>query len=476
MTRIDLEAIQRHPASFRDPAGTVFNIDNRIIRGLSEKGAKQYQTIRQSGFLNTLEDSQRIVKTMALEVNHSDAQFSQWIEHTKIPFISYPYEWPFLLLKEAALFHLNLQLDALASDFVLTDASAYNIQFQGVSPIFIDILSFKKYEPGALWKGHRQFCEQFLNPLLLSAVKGIPYQAWYRGALHGIPMNAMAQLLPLRYWLSIKALTHILLPLCFQSTKQNNLQRLKKINQATIPKTVYRNLLNQLYRWIESLKPPKNRFSVWGDYALNAPYESNELAGKKQFIAEFSTKNTPQFLLDLGCNNGEFAEIALRNGASQVIGFDLCPEALNKAVIRAQQKHLHFLPLYQEVTNPSPAQGWLLMERDRIALRGTPDAIIALAFIHHLVIGHNIVFKEAIAWLLSLAPRGIIEFIPKTDPTVQRMLALREDIFPDYTPEIFTRLLQECAIIIKSEIISASGRCLYWYERSNCTSIRAISE
>ncbi len=241
------------------------------------------------------------------------------------------------------------------------------------------------------------------------------------------------------------------------------MKSIEKIQKAVIPKSVYLSFLSQLYRWIDDLKPKKNVVSLWENYDVNPPYDIQEFAAKKKFIAEFAAQNTSAFLLDLGCNTGEFAEVALANGVSNVIGFDLDTGALNKAVIRAKRKNLNFLPLYQEVTNPSPAQGWLLMERATVASRGSPDAIIALAFIHHLIIGHHIIFSEAVAWLLSLAPVGVIEFIPKTDPSVLRMLALREDIFPEYSQELFVTLLQEKAVIIKSEVISVSGRCLYWY-------------
>jgi ribosomal protein L11 methylase PrmA len=464
MTIIKLEKNQRHPSSFRDPAGTIYDVDGKIIRALSETGARRYHEARHYGLLDRFEQAKKIIQTTEITFENNDKSYTKYLEHARIPFISYPYEWPFLLLKDAALLHLSLQLEALDSDFVLTDASAYNIQFQGVTPIFIDILSFRKYQPGELWISHRQFCEQFLNPLLLFSMKGIPHHAWYRGAFEGIPMEAIARLLPLRSWFSLRALTHIFLPVNYTHSRKNELKQLEKIRKAVIPKSVYHSFLTQLYEWISELKPKKSVVSLWESYDVSQPYEASEHQAKKEFIADFATQNKNAFLLDLGCNTGEFSEVALANGVSNVIGFDLDIGALNKAVLRAKQKKLNFLPLYQELSNPSPAQGWMLTERLTTASRGTPDAMIALAFLHHLVIGHHIIFSEAVAWLVSLAPVGVIEFIPKTDPSVSRMLALREDVFSDYSEEVFVTLLQKNTEIIKTEVISASGRCLYWYK------------
>ncbi|MCH8816049.1 MAG: class I SAM-dependent methyltransferase, partial [Chloroflexi bacterium] len=93
------------------------------------------------------------------------------------------------MLRRAALHYLDLHLDLLERNFTLSDASAYNIQFRGTRPVFIDVLSIRPYREGEYWTGYRQFCEQFLNPLLLVAVSGIPYQAWFRGNIEGIPVE-----------------------------------------------------------------------------------------------------------------------------------------------------------------------------------------------------------------------------------------------------------------------------------------------
>lgn len=461
-----MRAENRHPGSFRDPTATVFEINGKILRGLTAEGATRYSDVKKTGLLSELEQQGQIVITKDFDTTNVDSTYVNFLEHELIPFVSYPYEWPFALLKEAALLHLSIQIKALERNVVLSDASAYNIQFRGVTPVFIDILSFRTYKEGELWGGHRQFCEQFLNPLLLQAKKDISYQAWYRGNLEGIPTEWLANLLSLRDWFSIRMLVHVLLPARSQQVTQNKKQKaLKTIQQSVIPKSVYKSFLMQLYRWIENLQPKKTKLTTWENYSITRTYNSKEFLLKKDFVAEFVSANQTNVLWDLGCNDGEFSELALQSGAKRVVGFDADLGALEKAFHRAKINQLNFLPLYQHITNPSPQQGWLLNERTSIITRGTPDAIIALAFIHHLAIAHNIPLPEVVSWLVSLAPTGIIEFVQKSDPTVQAMLMLKGDIFPDYTEDFFIKLLSEKATIVKTCLISQTGRRLFWYKR-----------
>lgn len=457
----------RHPASFRDPAGNVFLVDGRIIRGLSEAGQNRYLQVKQSGLLDNLTQSQKLVSTHEIQALDLHPLYKNYLEHELIPYISYPYEWPFLLLKDAALLHLSIQLDAIEKNIVLIDASAYNVQFRGVKPIFIDVLSFRPYQTGELWHAHQQFCQQFLNPLLLYALRGVPYQEWYRGALEGIPTASLANLLPFKSWFSLKLLVHVLLPAwCQRKSDKEKEKTIRQVQQRKLSKAVYKNFLMQLYHWIDNLRFKKIHETVWENYTDTRIYHSNEVKAKRDFIAEFINHTQPKMLWDLGCNDGEFAELALQQGTESVIGFDVDLGALEKAVRRAKARNLNFLPLYQHITNPSPRQGWLLQERDSMVERGKPNAIIALAFIHHLAIGHNIPLREAVLWLVHLAPIGVIEFVQKQDPTVQKMLSLKEDIYPYYTEENFINYLKEEASIIQIKKISETGRALYWYKKN----------
>jgi ribosomal protein L11 methylase PrmA len=217
--------------------------------------------------------------------------------------------------------------------------------------------------------------------------------------------------------------------------------------------------------WIEKLAPLDREKSVWNDYAEVNTYQSEEAQAKRRFVAEFAEATRPGLLFDLGCNTGAYAEAALEAGAGQVIGFDFDQGALDQAYDRAVQKGLNFLPLFLDAANPSPDQGWRQRERAGMQQRSRADAVVALAFEHHLAIGRNLPLDQVLSWLTGLAPRGVIEFVQKSDSTVQQMLALREDIFADYSEESFVAELEKRARILRSETVSQEGRKLFWFDR-----------
>jgi ribosomal protein L11 methylase PrmA len=389
------------------------------------------------------------------------------LRHERVPFISYPYEWSFPLLKAAALHHLDIQIAALKQGVSLSDASAYNIQFNGPKPVFIDLLSFKRYRDGEVWAGHRQFCEQFLNPLLLRALFGIPHNNWFRGSLEGIETDKLARMMPWWRNFSFNILTHVTMQARLQaSAMRDNGKGVAKARSVKLSKDGYLNMLRAMKRWIGTLKPRDTGATVWQHYAENTTYRSDEQQRKRQFVADFCHKTKPNSLWDVGCNTGEYSEVALESGADKVIGFDFDQGALERAYARATAKSLDLLPLFQDGANPSPDQGWANGERKSVARRGGADAVMALAFEHHLAIGRNVPLPRVVEWLVAMAPKGIIEFVQKSDPTVQQLLALREDIFPDYTIEAFEAALGARASILRKERVSDAGRTLYWFDRS----------
>ncbi len=465
-----MSTIAADASSFRDPAGHVYQIDGRVYRTITSRAASDYEFLRQTDFL--LDISERGWFVGASEIDPSvlgtvDEEVRYVVEHPRIPFVSYPYEWSFPALKAAALLHLDLHLEALQHNVNLCDASAYNVQFVGARPVFIDMLSMRRYRDGEFWLGHRQFCEQFLNPLLLRAYFGVPHNAWYRGNLEGITADDLSRMLSLRQKLSWNIITQVVLPARLQKAAiVKRPDDLKKLKQRRLPLHAFRGMLTQLRNWISKLEPADTSKTVWGDYDKTHTYSSDEAVAKHRFIDNFVSRVKPALLWDLGCNTGEYTETALDAGARYVVGFDFDQGALQAAFARAKTKDLNFLPLYLNAANPSPDQGWSSAERSGLQSRASADAIIALAFEHHLAIGHNIPLDRVLDWLIGLAPTGVIEFVQKSDPTVQEMLTLREDIFDDYNEENFSSLLQQRARIVKSETVSATGRKLFCYDRA----------
>lgn len=461
--------IERHGGSFRDPLGQIFLREEQVFRKLSSAGWGQYHAVKDTGLFDKLEGEGKLIRTQVTQsplAHSAPDEFTEWLQHERIRVISYPYEWPFTLLKQAALLHLEIHLDALKLGVTLRDASAYNIQYDGVRPMFIDVLSFAPYEEGGYWSAHWQFCQQFLCPLLLAAKTDIDFQLLFRSHLDGVPVETAVAALPLFTRFAPRPLLHLTLParLDRSSRHQDNLPALA--HRRPLPKARLIAMLEQLKHWISSLDSKRRGTTLWQDYEATCLYSDSETDAKSKIVAEFAGRVKPPMLLDVGCNSGAYSEIALNSGANYCVGLDVDLGALSAAVTRAKNKVLALLPLVQDLANPSPAQGWLLSEREPLSLRLNADGLLALAVVHHLALGRNIPLPEVVTHLVSLAPAGIIEFVPKADPNAQRLLVLKGDIFPDYDEAVFEATLAGHARILHKHRVTAAGRTMYEYART----------
>lgn len=457
--------ILRDSASFRDPAGHVYLDKDEVYRTVMPHAAAAFEAVRATGLITRLIEQGKLWPETILSSEQKQniaPQAYAVLQHPKLPFISYPYEWPFALLKAAALFHLDLQLEALQAGVMLNDASAFNIQFIGTQPVFIDHLAFRPYCEGELWQAHKQFCQQFLNPLLLQAHCKVAFNSWYRGNLHGIDTVDIAKLLPLSSKFSWNILTQVMLQAHFDKSQR------QLVSQATsttkLPKAGLIHLWQSLRRWISKLEA-NQRNTTWQSYAQDNSYETTAMQQKHLFVAEFIAQTKPALIWDIGCNQGQFSQTALEHGAGYAIGFDFDAGALQLAYANAREQQLKFLPLVSDITNPTPAQGWAEQERKSLSQRSPADAILALAVVHHLAIQHNIPLPMIIDWLLQLAPQGVVEFVPKSDPMLQLMLSQRSDIFPDYHLSAFLDYLSQHAEIVTQQTLLPSQRELIRYRR-----------
>jgi ribosomal protein L11 methylase PrmA len=233
-----------------------------------------------------------------------------------------------------------------------------------------------------------------------------------------------------------------------------------------LPLATFKRMLKKLQDWIQKLEPADTGKTTWQDYTKTHSYSSEEVQNKKRFVAEFVSRAKPRLLWDLGCNTGDYSISALKAGVDYVVGFDFDQGALEAAFERARDGHLPFQLLFLDAANPTPNQGWKQQERAGLQERASADGILALALVHHLAITRNIPLDQVIDWLLDLAPRGVVEFVPKSDSMVQALLRLREDIFSDYRQEYFLAQFARRANVVKSEVVSSSGRLLVWYERN----------
>lgn len=455
-------------ASFRDPAGQVYLLDGRVLRTVMPSAIADFEFVRSTGLIDKLVKRGQLIAETIVDrdlLGEAGEKASIVLEHPTLPYISYPYEWSFSALKKAAILHLDIHLAALEYGVNLSDASAYNIQFRGAQPIFIDSLSFRRYREGEFWLGHRQFCEQFLNPLLLRSLIGVAHNGWYRGEMEGISAQTLTKVLPFHRKFSFNVFIHVVMQARLQSRAGCQIDAEQVVSERKLPMNSFKQMLTGLRKWIAKLEPAGNSTTTWEMYEKNNSYSATEAKSKEQFIAEFIRAIEPKIAWDIGCNTGEYSQTMLDSGAGAVVGFDFDQGALDLAFSRSASGSMNFLPLFLDVANPTPSQGWAQKERSGLIERADADGIIALALVHHLAIGRNIPLSWIVEWLVSLAPEGIVEFVPKDDPMVQELLRLREDIFDGYSVEAFERAFVEKAFIVQTETISTTGRRLIWFRR-----------
>ena len=461
--------MEKISGSFRDPSATVFTIGDRIIRGINKSGEEKFRLLIESKILEKSIEKNFLIGTQKIDDEDIKIKLNCnfLLEHKKIPYVSYPYEWSFYQLKDAALHHLDFNIFLIENNFQLIDASAYNVQFIGNKPIFIDAFSIDEYMEGSNWSVHNQFCQQFLNPLLITSYKGITYNNWFRGNLEGISSEETCKILTFFQKMNPTVFLNLVLPNHFENkNKSKNIDDLKllKIKKRKFNKNSYLWMLKNLRKFIFKLQHSKEK-SFWKNYDVDNTYDQNQSKIKKTIVEEFIKKHTPQILCDLGCNTGEFSEASLNAGGKSVIGFDFDQGALIKSYNRSKEKKLNFLPLYLDASNPSSNIGWNQLERVGFLERCKFDALIALAFEHHLAIAKNIPLENLIDWFLDIAPKGLIEFVPKEDETIKIMLSFRKDIFEEYTEDNFKKILLKKAKIIKINNIKNSLRKIYEYEK-----------
>lgn len=459
--------LERNKGSFRDPVSTVFHCEKRIFRRLDSSRFENTKKFLNSAFYRERQSSDivktKIVDSDPIEINNEARQDYFWLEHQQIDLITYPYEWPFELLKKAALFHLRLLLEALDNDWMIKDSSAFNIQYIGTKPIFIDLPSFEPYRPGQPWIGYKQFCEHFLAPLVLEHYTQIEFNCWFKGRLDGLDIGEVSKALPLSSYLSFTVLSHIHIHgKLLRNTSSMNNKKHQKSHERCIPKKNLTALIRSLESFVTKLSSGKKSF--WQEYYLKTNYSDENRVFKEQFVSEYCATNAIETLIDLGCNAGAYSKLALRSGVENIIGLDIDSNTLDKAVLDSDFDGANFTPLKFDIMNPSSGCGWSNKERATIKDRFPKiDGLLCLALIHHLAIGKNVPLELVIDEVLSLSPRGIIEFVAKEDEMVRGLLSSREDIFPHYSPEHFEELLSHRAKITKTRIPD-SHRYLFTFE------------
>jgi ribosomal protein L11 methylase PrmA len=450
------------PGSFRDPSGFIFWKDGTLYRRVSATYRGNYDHLVQSGLYDSLVDAGLLVahEEVPTEDDGADSIYKV-LRPDVIPFISYPYEWSFSQLKDAALATLEIERRALDFGMSLKDASAYNVQFTKGKPILIDTLSFERYHEGQTWPAYRQFCQHFLAPLALMSRTDVRLSQLLRVYVDGIPLDLASSLLPLRTRLSFSLLTHVHLHARSQrhfagktvDTRGRGVSRLGLLGLVGNLESTVKKL-----RW-------RPGGTAWAEYYEDVSYSEQALDQKKRIVAGFLDQTSPETVWDLGANTGLFSRIASAKGML-TISFDMDPSAVEENYLECVKAgETNLLPLLIDLTNPSPNVGWENQERMSIVERGPAEMVLALGLIHHLAISNNLPFARMASFFSKICHWLVLEFVAKTDSQVRRLLRTREDIFQDYTEQSFLDAFEEHFSVEGSVGIDGMERTVYLLRR-----------
>jgi hypothetical protein len=457
------------PASFRDPYGYVFRRDGILYRAIAPAALADWTAFEERGLAADLIGA-------GLLVGHDQASADVApipdaglvVRPRELALISYPYEWAFSQLREAALLTLEVQRRALTYGMRMRDASAYNVQFDGGRPILIDSLSFEMADWTEPWPAYRQFCKHFLAPLALMAHRDPRCGLMLREFIDGLPLDLTTRLLPGRTRLG-GLLPHLHLHAGADRRAQQSqipgasAPAAKPAQARQMSLTRHEALLDSLRRVVEGLHLQLG--SHWLTYTRQTSYSETAAASKREIVQRMLTAAGGTTIWDLGANVGTYSDLAAGPGRL-VIAFDQDPSVveLHWRNLSAEQRS-SVLPLVMDLTNPSPALGWAHAERRSLLQRGPADVAMALALVHHLAIGNNVPLPHVAAVLAEAGRKVVVEFVPKEDPMVQQLLAARRDVFDAYSIDGFRAAFAEQFLTLDEAQVDDSLRTLFLMER-----------
>ncbi len=450
----------QHPASYRDPSGFIFMHAGKYYRQVNKSYAGHYALLKESGLYDLLIKKQQLLQHTELQENLTGSE--DWLL-TLLPqqmsFISYPYEWCFEQWKEAALLTLDIMSTAMEHGMILKDATPFNIQFADNRPVLIDSLSFEKYDESKPWVAYHQFAACFIAPLMIARYHSQALLRLFQVYPDGIPLDIAVNMLPAKAKLNLDVWLHMLLP-----ARMSKKQSTAPGPTASFSRQKLQHIIDSLRSLINGLKLPVKK-STWNNYYEETVLSNEYVSEKKALISDWLKEIPASTVLDLGTNTGLFAIMTAALGKFTIaVDADVaCIEALYQNCREKKIKNL--LPLYVDITNPTPAIGWDNAERTRFADRAKTGLCMALALVHHLAIGKNTSFEQMAKTFSELSPSLIIEFVPKSDPKVALLLQNREDIFTHYDEAHFQQAFEQHYTILKKQALVHTGRSIFLMKR-----------
>ena len=453
------------PGSFRDPDTRVFVHDGTVFRCLSARALADWTRLEATRFFARFTERGHLIPTRRVDDRSGlpdlGPEWAAVLEHQRLPVVSYPYEWSFGMLKDAALLQLDLTLAAIDEEMTLKDATPFNVQWIGSRPTFIDLGSFTAYEPGDPWAGYRQFCETFLYPLFLQAYRNVPFQPWLRGRLDGITAEECRSWLSARDYLRPGVLTHVLLQAKAQARYEKADRDVKaELRAAGFGAALIRNNLIRLRRTVARLGWTPER-STWSSYERTQPYTPADLERKTGFVQRVLSTRRWSRVWDIGCNTGAYSRLAAEH-AEYVLALDSDHLVVDRlyAALKAENQAT-ILPLVADVADPSPGLGWRGMERRPLTDRDAPDLILCLALMHHVVIGRNVPLADFVEWLAGFDAEIVIEVVDRGDPMVEGLLRHRRDQAIEYSAAAAAALLEKHFDVVMRDREQNGTRTLY---------------
>ena len=415
--------------SFRDPSGQVFIHENTIYRSIYQSGIADYKAACNNGIYEELILKKQLISHSEVSFEHALENTEYCIEHPKLPMVSYPWEWSFSMLKDAALLHLDIMEFLLPKGFWLRDASAFNVQYNQTGLLLIDTLSIGKKAPDSPWVAYNQFCSHFLAPLATASCCDIRTLGLWRNYIDGFPLDLAVKMLPVIKKYSPGLFMHLTLHAYFQrkSDRQEDILKEKTSKKRRVSDLALLGIIRSLRKTINKLKWDVDS-RIWANYESIRTYEDADVKEKANYVKKIVNATNPAMVWDLGGNTGEFSKIAAESGAFVVSidGDPACTEFIYKN-IKSTENGKRILPLTMDLANPSPGLGWESKERLSIIERGPADLILALALIHHLVFSANIPLTRIAKWFASLSNNLLVEFMPIEDPMIKKLTQNRQE-------------------------------------------------
>jgi 2-polyprenyl-3-methyl-5-hydroxy-6-metoxy-1,4-benzoquinol methylase len=465
--------IQRVAGSFRDPSGFVFFRNEEVFRSIDSECCSVLMELANEGKIAQWVEEQLIVGTefiqpgdLLSELQDELPATDHFLRHEPIPLVTFPYEWTVSMLADAGIHTIDLQIELLKSNCSLKDATAYNIQFVNGKPTMIDVASIEKPSRLDVWFAMGQFLQMFVYPLLLTRLKGWDLRSYFQSSLNGRDIESVAKSFGMLDRLRPSLLLDLTLPLTLHrmSEKKTGSKREtldKKVTNSSAQIANLKRLRRKLQKLASGYKPA----GVWADYTKICNYDNEADSCKKHLVRKLLNGSKPKEVLDIGCNTGTYSFLAAECGAN-VTAVDGDHDAIEVLYRRLREKPATINPLVVDLGNPSPAIGYMNVERESFLDRSNPDCVMALALIHHLLVSANMSLDAISEQMYEMTERDLIlEFVPTDDNMFQRLMNYRVDLFKDVNLESCLAAFSKRFDLIEQHAIDGSQRTLLFFRK-----------